>query len=190
MAERLQGATKRCISLLEEGLGLQVSRGRRPWRCGGKTVVVASTRRLSARMRPGFKAIGVACCPAVRHLGVDYAPGRRVVRKVCKARWRDVFARRARVRRLGKTGGGHVARTGAFPALRCGVSVHGANDSMLKSAQRLVCSVRGPMGGRSAFARLALSRYDPGQVLSAAPILEWAKVVWEGSVAHVILEAA
>ena len=44
------------------------------------------------------------------------------------------------------------------------------------------CSVQGDMRGRCTFARLSLSKYDPGVGLATDPIIEWAKAIWDGLV--------
>ena len=187
--EELVGA---CIGKLEGELELQVSRSRVAWQLDpkAKTVGVASSNALARRLEPKLRALGVAVRRQAKHLGIDYAAGKRVVRHVLKARVKTVSGRVHRYRRMGKKAADRLLRTGAAPSMRYGAGVCGATDSIVKSARRFSCAVRGEMRGRSAFARLQLAAFDVGALMATDPLLEWARAVWDGLVSDDDLRAA
>ena len=74
--------------------------------------------------------------------------------------------------------------------MRYGAGVTGAGDEVVRKVRRLECHTQGDMRGRSAFARLQLSDYDAGASMAVAPLVSWAKAVWDGLARRADLEAA
>ncbi len=171
-----------CISQLEDGLDLKVSRGR-PWQADhqGKTVTVTSSRRLDARVKTGMRAIGVKVLRKTKNLGIDYGPGskKKGKRSVQMGRHAGVEARMARARCLGHRGAAHVERTQFIPAVRFGISVTGITDASLRKVRYASAVAHGPMGRRSTTARLAATGYDPGLEIVLAPLKDWITDVWD-----------
>jgi ribonuclease HI len=181
VAQVLPAAFRCCVSKLEDGLLLTVSRGRKRWRLdpSTKTVATASSSALSKLLEPSMRAVGVATRRRVKLLGIDYSSGKRVCRAVQRSRVQLVLGRQEGYKRLGKFAARHLVRTGAAPAVRYGANVLGVNKTTLKAVRRFACRVQGEMRGRCTFARLALARYDPGVSLATDPILDWARAVWD-----------
>ncbi len=171
-----------CISQLEDGLDLKVSRGR-PWQQDhqGKTVTVTSSRGLDARIKTGMSAIGVKVLRKTKNLGIDYGPGARKKdkRSIQVGRLAAAEAKRARARCLGRKGAAHIERTQFIPAVRFGIAVTGITDAALKKVRYAAAAAHGPMGRRSTTARLAATGYDPGLEMVLAPLKDWVMDVWE-----------
>jgi hypothetical protein len=134
--------------------------------------------------------MGVAMKTKVKLLGIDYGAGKRVVRAVQAVRMKAVTGRLQRIKRMGKRAAQHLVRTGAAPAMKYGVAVCGATDSTVNAARRFSCAAVGEMRGRSAFARLALAKYDVGTQMAIEPVVEWARAVWDGLVSREELKLA
>ena len=129
-----------------------------------------------------MRALGVATTSKAKMLGGDFASGRKLKRTVQGQRLLKAKGRRLRIRKLGKKAAGRIIATGVGPALRYGVAVVGASNSLVSRARRTACGSYGKMGGRSQFGRLQLAEYDIGQVMAVDPIVAWAKGVWDGLV--------
>ena len=173
--DQLVRALSRSIDLLEGDLLLRVS--------SKKTFVIASSRALAKQMKPKVGRLGIGIRTKAKLLGVDFSCGKRVSRVVQASRVQSVVKRKARYKKLGKKAAGRLVRTGAAPAMQYGASVYGTPDTTLKAVRGFACAVRGEMRGRSTFARLEIARYDPGAICATAPIVDWAKAVWDGFVA-------
>ena len=86
VAETITAAVDKVVDELT-AIGCMVSLGD-TWAPGGKTIVVGTSQQVMGRLKVSFKARGIKTGSAARHLGVDYAPGRRgsKVRKVAAQR--------------------------------------------------------------------------------------------------------
>ena len=87
-----------------------------------------------------------------------------------------------RYKKLGKIAAGKLVNTGAAPAMQYGAAVYGTPTTSLKAMRGFACAVRGELRGRSTFARLELAKYDPAAECAIAPIVEWAKALWDNVV--------
>ena len=192
VASLLPAATDWCIQTLEEELHLKVSRAERPFCIDKmtKTVATVSSAKLGKRIAPSLRRFGVATQRQVKFLGIDYAAGKCVGRKIQKKRFVKVLSRIGRYKMLGKKGGTKVLRTGAGPAVRYGASVLGTNSTWLCRIRRFACAVQGEMRRRSPFGRLKLAKYDPAKLMAIDPIVDWARAWWDGVVGCDDLEIA
>ena len=75
-------------------------------------------------------------------------------------------------------------------ALRFGVIKDGATKGMISKVRKLAGTMRGKTKGRSLFARLTLTKYDPGSDLILAPLMAWAKGLWDNLVSRTALKEA
>ena len=92
-----------------------------------------------------------------------------------------VARRMGRYVKLGAKAGTHVLRTGGIASIRHGVGVVGLTETAMRRVNRWTCRARGRMGGRSSFARLALSRFNPGHMFFLDPLRLWARSVWDAT---------
>ncbi len=189
----LYDATERAVFILEDCLGLRVSRGKKLGdrrEIGGTTQAVASSSRLRKALGAKLKKLGIGTVNAAKHLGVDYAPERRSKRVVQKARWSKARQRLPKVRSLGLKAGRHVFRTGLVPSLTHGAAVYGVRSHQIRDAQQMAAALSGIGGGRSVSARLLVTKSDPSSLLALPPIFEWAAAFWDGDIDEDILTAA
>ena len=180
----LTRAVDRCVDMLEEDMGLCISRGVVDGKVDSKakTFVLASTSKLAKKLQPKLTALGIKVKSKGKMLGIDFSCGRKVVRSAQTARVRKVAARRRRYCMLGRKAASRLVRSGAAPACQYGASVYGTPSSTLKAVRGFACAVRGEVRGRSSFARLELAGYDPGADMAVGPIVEWARAVWDNLV--------
>jgi hypothetical protein len=84
--------------------------------------------------QPGLKAVARRCLPlrraaatSVRHLGADFAAGRRIIHSTRSKRIRNILEKARRLRKLGRFGneGLRVARTALGPGAMFAVAVTG-----------------------------------------------------------------
>ena len=192
LADTIVGATQDIISELT-GIGCLVSVGG-TWAPGGKTVAVGSTPVVVKRMTMRFKAMGVKVHKHVRHLGVDYAPGRkgRRSRPIAAQRLKDAKTRGARVKKLGltKRAAGRVLRTAILPAAVHGAAVTGVTNKQLKELMSLAHSSLGKSSGLSAYARLSLGGGIPGEKDAVAPIFKWARAAFDQTAPRITMQRA
>ncbi len=189
----LYQATEHAVALLEDCLGLQVSRGghvdgRR--QIGGKTLAVASSSRLRKSLGKKLKRLGIGTAAAARHLGVDYAPAKRTKRAVQNQRWVKARKRLPRIRSLGLKAGRHVFKTGLIASLTHGAAVYGVRSHHIRDAQQMAAAVSGIGKGHSVSVRLLATQSDPSHLLALPPFLEWAIAAWEGDTDDVVFTAA
>ena len=83
-----------------------------------------------------------------------------------------------------------MLKAGGVHALRFGVIKDGATKGMISRVRKLAGTMRGKTKGRSLFARLTLTKYDPGSDLILAPLMAWAKGLWDGLVPKTDLKEA
>ena len=192
VANDLQSLVRSCFDKLEGSLELTVSRSAEPWKTdpAAKTIALASCPAVAKLIEPKLRALGVATHSRGKLLGVDYACGSKLLRRVQKGRLKQAEARARRGRGLGTAAATRLTRTGLMPALRYGVGVCGAAESTVRAARKLACSAMGEMRGRSTFARLKLAALDIGAYLTVDPIVEWAKAAWDKVVSRAELTAA
>ena len=191
IAGMLARASRTAVDILENDLQLTVSRASQPWTLSdaAKTVAVVPSA-LARAVRPGQKAMGVKTVGHTKWLGIDYTAGARAQRKVLNTRLKKVCSRAARMRRRGARGGTHMVKTGGVPALRYGVIKDGATKGMISKVRRLAGTMRGKTKGRSLFGRLTLTKYGPGADLILAPLIAWAKGMWDNVGTKTTLEQA
>ena len=180
------------VTQLEQDLHLVVSKGAKRWVLdpSTKTVTTASSRQLRDKLGPTFKAVGVPVVKATKMLGVDYCASGRGSRQHWKKRVKKVFARKEQFQRMGPAAARRLVRTGAAPAFRYGSGVFGVNPTGVKAIRSFSCQVQGKMDGRCSFARLSLTKYDPGAEVSLVPVQDWARAVWDGWVTREELQKA
>ena len=183
VADELTATVDDCIFMLEDELGLRVSRGRHgEFDDKAKSVAVASTPTLEAKLQPRLKRHGIQTKCKVKFLGIDYCGGRVFRRDVQRHRMDTVASRAHRMRQCGRKAARHLLRTGVAPAVRYGCVVVGAPNGLVQRARRFACSVEGNMRGRSAFGRTQLSGYDLGGQMALDPLLAWSRAVWDAFV--------
>ena len=191
IAGMLARATRTAVQILEEDLQLTVSKSSKPWELSDAAKTVAVVPRLLAEaVGPGQRAIGVKTVSHTKWLGIDYTAGARAQRKVLNARLSKVCSRAARMKRMGARGGTHMLKTGGVPALRFGVIKDGATKGMISKVRKLAGTMRGKTKRRSLFARLTLTKYDPGSDLILAPLVAWAKGLWDNLVPKTAMKEA
>ena len=122
---RLSHTIDRSIDLLEEGLGLKVSRT--------KTIVVASSWTLAKKLQAKLNRHGIGVRAKVKMLGVDFSCGKKVGRSAQRERVEKVTARKSRYMKLGKKAAGRIVKAGAAPAVQYGASVYGTPNTTLKA---------------------------------------------------------
>ena len=169
----LEEAVVSAIVLLEGELHLQVSRGTSQ----SKTITVASSSKTAAKLQPGIASMGIKGSQHAKLLGIDFSCGAKLRRSAQCKRISAATARRERLCALGKRAARRIARSGTAPAMRYGTSVTGASNGVVQKVRRFECGVQGAMGGRSAFARMQLSDFDTGALMSVDPIIGWARAV-------------
>ncbi len=148
LAAVIVNVTREAVTLLEQGLGLRVSRGpgrtrEGKLRTGGKTKATASSIRMLKRIAPGMALMGIETVHTVGHLGVDYAPARPPQRHKQRNRWHVLAKRKGRYKTLGLKAGLHVFKTGGVPSLTHGVTVYAVRSTQTKEAQRHVAETSG-----------------------------------------------
>jgi len=147
------------------------------------------------RLKVSFRRRGVHVKKHVRHLGVDYTPGRaagRRLRPVAAARLKDAGVRKARVRKLGLTGRAinRIVRTGMLPAAIHGAGVTKLTNSQLDKLASLAHGAFGKASGRSAYARLLLSGGLAGATQAIQPIVDWSRAWFDSLMPHEVMKAA
>ena len=192
VARDLPAATDWCIDAFENELCLTVSRSHTPFAVdpSAKKVATFSHSATAKRSAISFRRIGVGISRQVKFLGIDYAAARRIRRTVQKKRLLVVTQRVGRYKKIGKTAGARILRTGAGPAMRYGASVLGTDSTALSRIRRFSCAVRGEMRRRSAFGRLKLASYDPAKLMAIDSIVDWAKARWDALVTREELHLA
>ncbi len=180
--------SNRCIGLLEDELHMEVSRDRGTG--GGKTVAVASSTTLEKKLGGRLIKTGIKLKKSVRNLGVDYQLGGRKKRDLQMGRYVLWKSRTGRIARLGKVGGAFVMKTAAVKSITYGASVCGMTDSMLACVRTMMAKTLGPLGGRSATARLLMERCDPGLLVVVSPIMEWFNAAWDKIVPADVMQDA
>ena len=160
------------VELLEVEMKLTISRV--------KTVAIASTRKLAARLKPAMRRRGIAVRSKAKLLGVDFSCGKRACRSSQRSRVKSICARLDRYKSLRKKAAAHLVRTGAAPGMLYGANVYGTPSTTIKAVRGYSCAVKGELRGRPTFARLQLAGYDAGKELAIGPIIEWAKACWDG----------
>ncbi len=188
-ASALAQCTRYLIGQFEEETGLTVSRGK-PWRPGGKTIATASSKAAATAIATSMRALGIRTTADAMHLGVPYAPARRVRSAAIAAKWKKAKDRQKVIGQLGTKLARRVQRSGVLATLTHGTSVRGCPQHRVRSAQRMAAAAGRPIKGRSIIARLAVSRDDPAIALTVAPIVKWAEAVWNGTVGELVLQAA
>ncbi len=175
----LAAATRICIDDLELQCGLVVDRAKEGDKGVKKSVAVASSDALRRRLGVSMRTLGIGIKTKVKHLGVDYKPGKRwLANTAMVGRWAAAFRKKHRAIALGRAGGRHVVRTGLVPSARFGTSVTGVSNAALRSVATAAAQVLGDMHGRSATARLALQGDDPRHGIILRPIMEWTSAIW------------
>ena len=175
LGQTVIGATKQAMKYLTR-IGCMVSAGQ-TWLPEGKTAAVGSGASFAPRLSTSFRAIGVQVRRHARHLGVDYAPGKRAVRLRPVARQRMVATRLKvqRVRNLGlkARAAERVLRAQILPGAVHGAEVTGVIDKQLRELLSLSHRTLGhTTSGRSAYARLYLQGGLPGVRGAVAPIFQ------------------
>ncbi len=176
VAKTTADISNRCIGLLEDELHMEVSRDKGT--SSGKTVAVASSRTLEKKLGGRLTKTGIKMKKSVRNLGVDYQLGGRKRRDLQVGRYALWKSRAGRIARLGKAGGAFVMKTAAVKSITYGAAVCGMTDSMLACVRTMMAKTLGPLGGRSATARLLMEKCDPGLQVVVLPIMEWFNAVW------------
>ncbi len=180
VSAEMSKVSARCVELLEDGLHMEISRDTDT--AVGKTVAVASSAALKRKLAGRLSRLGIRVKDRVRNLGVDYQLAGRKRRVEQQARVTLWKGRGKRVARLGRQGAAHVIRTAAVASTTYGATVTGMTDSMLSCIRTMMASAFGPLGGRSATARLAMEGCDPGHKVVVQPVVDWFREVWEGIV--------
>jgi len=192
VAETITAAVDKVVDELT-AIGCMVSLGD-TWAPGGKTIVVGTSQQVMGRLKVSFKARGIKTGSAARHLGVDYAPGRRgsKVRKVAAQRLKGARVRKDLIlrRRLPGKAVNRIVRTALIPAAIHGAKVMGVTNRELSRLTSLAHAAFGKASGMSAYARLSLTGGMPGAAQAIEPITAWAEAVFDGTVRPEILKAA
>ena len=154
-----------------------------------KAAVVASSQKLAQNIRTKLGPLGGTTVQATRNLGIDYAPGKcRGAHGRCSARakrFRQATARRLRLSRVCKVVGLRaklIFSSGVASGALYGAEVHGVSNSELLSLQRTAASAMRPTARGRSLAATLLINGDPTWRATAAPIVRWAKEVWEAAV--------
>ena len=109
VADELTATVDDCIFMLEDELGLRVSRGRHgEFDDEAKSVAVASTPTLEAKLQPRLKRHGIQTKCKVKFLGIDYCGGRAFRREVQRHRMDTVASRAHRMRQCGRKAARHL----------------------------------------------------------------------------------
>ena len=118
MADAIIGAAYMVMKELT-AMGCMVSVGEQ-WLPGGKTIVLGTSDKVMEGPRTSLRALDTSSGKHARHIGVDYAPGRRGARtrKVAKARLKEARGRKVRIGRLRLPAKAvsRIVRTGLIPA--------------------------------------------------------------------------
>ena len=191
VAQRLGRVTAECIHMLEGRQGMQVSRDTGD--SVGKTVAIASTKKLRAQVGQRVGRLGVRVMRSAKNLGVDYVVGAKARRRgntVAKERWRAVHRVKERVRRLGTRAAACVTNTGLIPSVKYGANITGVSDGALGAWRKLAASMYGSTRGRSITARLAMEQADLAQGVVKQAIMAWVNAWWDGDMGQEDMEAA
>ena len=169
------------IQILEEGLGLTLSRGREGFASSeAKTVGVGSGRGLRTMLLKRLGKRGIHVRKEAKHLGVDYGPGsKRGVKAAQTKRVQAAKRQFTRIKRLGSFGGARIFRGGPMQGMKYGATVQGVSAATLAAARRMAAEVYGKSHGRSCTARLQIYGYDPAEDLIVPAVMEWACAAWE-----------
>ena len=99
-----------------------------------KSVVAARTTAIAAEVVDAMGRLAVTA--VAKHLGVDFAPGRRTT-KAATAAMNKAAARVPRLQVLKQAGGQawKVGRAGVAPAVNCGLSVNFRSDAQLETGR-------------------------------------------------------
>ena len=113
----LAASTAEIIEVLEDDLGMMVSR-RDSWASSGNAKIVsAATPGLHRRVLTSMRRLGILVASKTKHLGAYFGPGAKTREgRSAQSRWTQNAARRAWVAGLGRRLGRHVFITGLRPA--------------------------------------------------------------------------
>ena len=160
--------------ILEDVLHLQLSRDKEG--VEGKTVALASSRYVAARMEKGMTRMGIRTKARVRNLGVDFWPGRasrRSKRQVLGQRIEKVNRWMGRAKRCGRRGRQAVMRTAVAPAISYGVAVTSVQRRYMQRLRAEAARGYGPIEGRSVTARQLIEEADVEQTFIEKAIMFW-----------------
>ena len=154
-----------------------------------KAAVVASSGQLAAKLRAKMGQLGGSPVSSAKNLGIDFAAGRaRVAHGRMSARAKRLVQanlRRSKLWRLAKTVGWRaklIFTSGVMPATIYGAEVNGLSESELVSLQRVAASAMRPTAGGRSLSTTLLLNGDVTWKATAAPIVRWAKEVWNASI--------
>ena len=167
-------ATRQLIDHVQSVAGLPIA--------PEKTQVLAS--KPGALKKLGSK-LGMTTVRAARNLGVDFACGRRVAKKVLHKRIAGALSRKARFRRLAAAGGKkrslhRLVATGIHPAVLFGSSVTGLYEVELLRVRRASRALASPGSSKRSLNldfMLLPSVSDPAFIVNRSPIVAWAVAV-------------
>ena len=182
VAKEIQSVTNETVHLLENVLGLKVSRKADWSRSGeGKSEAATSSVLLCSRIATGMKRLGIRVRGKVKHLGVAFRPGGNRARS--SVRWIGEASRRKRVSRMGKRLGGHIARTAVVLAVTYGCALSPMPRRVMRGLRAVVANTGAKRKGvRSTAARLAVCKSDPAMIVATKAVMAWWKAVWSGTV--------
>ena len=106
-----------------------------------------------------------------------------------KARIDSTARRMPRVRRLLRAGGRRtriLAQTGLMPAAGHAAELWGMDDDEMLRLQRLAAAATTPIAARRSLTAVRLIRDDPSRGCAYAPIIRWAREVWNASVSDAL----
>ena len=180
VAVQLGQAAAQCIHEVEEDLHMEVSRRRKPGAEEGKTVAVASSSSMEAKLGQKMNRLGINVRRTARNLGVDFKLGRtRTKQNVLCMRWEKAKRLARRLASLGPRAAPRVMQAGISSSISYGISVTGITDGMLAGWRSMIARSFGPVGGRSVTARLLLETADPGLRVVQAGIMDWVCAWWD-----------
>ena len=174
---RLGGATE---TLIEEMWARGISLAE------GKTAVAASSQALGRRLCQAMQVDDHDGGTRATFLGCDYAAGRTkrkwarksAARKRCLA----MQARRARVQRLRKAGGGqatrHIVVAGLLPQGTYASEVHGLSDQEWRTARLTSVAASGGAANGQSWQRRLLTEGDCTAGAMGAPLVAWVAETW------------
>ena len=165
-----------------EGDGMPVSRGH-GGQPGGKSGLLVSSEVVRRRLQGRMLQMGIGIVPMAKYLGVQaYGIGKRKGRSVQVQRADDVKRKWYKLRTLKKAGGSvhKVAKHGLKPAMMYGAKCLGLADVRVNELRRITsASLPGNHRARSTTVRLAMYKCDPALDADVAPLLAWARAIWD-----------
>ncbi len=155
-------------------------------------MAIASTKGARQRVATTMRRIGVKVAARTKYLGIDYRPcrSREGLGTELRKRWKKAAVKKTRMRKIGGGIGASLVRSHLAATARHGVTVGGIPSNVLKEVATAAAGMYGPLGGRSATARLAVRRADPRTVLATRPIQAWATIIWTASLEVDVLKDA